>query len=299
MENVVSFDSHKVVEVFSANLGSDVIDWGLQAIKAPVAWNTTKGEGVKVAILDTGVDTNHPDLKPNIKAVANFTSSFFGVRDRCGHGSHVAGIIAGVDNGQGIVGVAPHAELHIAKILGDNGSGDINAIIQGIRWAIAQGVDVINMSLGTSVEPPQELHNAIKEATNAGIVIIAATGNEDSAVCWPAKFPETIAVSAIDNHLQKAYFSNHGIENEICAPGVDILSTYKDGGYAKLSGTSMATPIITGAAALFISDFKRKFGRRPSVEEVHSALLKATDDLGTAGKDEDYGVGMIDLAKMF
>jgi subtilisin family serine protease len=297
-ESVFHFDAHEVLEVHPASLGDDLIDWGLQVIMAPMAWQKTKGEGVKVAILDTGVDFNHRDLIQNIRATINFTDSRYGTLDINGHGTHVAGIIAAVDNQIGMIGVAPQAELYCAKVLSDTGGGKVESIIKGIRWAIANQVDIINMSLGTPVEPGNELHETIKQAVNQGIIIICATGNNNGEVCWPAAYDETIAVSAMNNKYERAEFSNYGIKNEIIAPGVDILSTYKNGTYAKLSGTSMATPIISGSAALFVSYYKKIYGKRPTVQEVHQALLNATVDLGKDGKDEYFGAGLINLAKL-
>jgi subtilisin family serine protease len=297
-ENVFTFDSHDLVEVHSASLGDDLIDWGLNVIMAPMAWTKTKGEGVKVAILDTGVDYNHPDLKQNIRDTIDFTGSRHGALDVNGHGTHVAGIIGGVDNQTGIIGIAPNAELYCAKVLSDTGGGNIDNIIKGIRWAMVHQVDIINMSLGTTNEPKKELHEAIKAAVNQGIIIICATGNNNGPVCWPAAYDETIAVSAMNPRYERASFSNYGIQNEIIAPGVDILSTYKNGGYAKLSGTSMATPIVSGSAALFVSHYKNIYKQRPTVETIHQALVNATVDLGKEGKDEFFGLGLINLAKM-
>lgn len=297
-ESVFYFDAHEVLEVHPASLGDDLIDWGLQVIMAPLAWEKTKGEGIKVAVLDTGVDFNHRDLQQNIRDVIDFTGSRYGALDVNGHGTHVAGIIAAADNQTGMIGVAPEAELYCAKVLSDTGGGKIESIIKGIRWAIAQQVDIINMSLGTPIEPENELHETIKLAINQGIIIICATGNNNAKVCWPAAYDETIAVSAMNHQYERAEFSNYGIQNKIIAPGVDILSTYKNGTYAKLSGTSMATPIISGSAALFMSYYKKTYGKRPTVQEVYQALLNATVDLGKEGKDEYFGAGLINLAKL-
>lgn len=287
-----------VLRVLS-NQPKEVIDWGLKRIGAEKAWLKTKGASVKVAVLDTGADIYHPDLRQNIKGTINMTNSKFDVLDKNGHGTHVSGIIAAVDNDIGMVGIAPEADLYIAKVLGDDGSGTMDGIIRGIRWAIAQNVDVINLSLGMQHEPKKELHQAIKEAKARGIIIIAASGNEDSEVGWPARYPETICVAASDQQDRRATFSNKGIENVISAPGVDILSTYKDGTYAELSGTSMAAPIIAGAAALYIAYFKDTYYEKPTFNQVYDTLTTAVDDVGEMGRDKDYGVGIINLAKMF
>ncbi|WP_067923660.1 S8 family peptidase [Alicyclobacillus shizuokensis] len=297
-ERFFTTDAHDLQMVRAEQIGVDYVDWGLQVIMAPEVWNKSIGQGVKVGILDTGVDFTHPDLRDNIAAYMDFTGSPAGPRDVEGHGTHVAGIIAAESNNVGLVGVAPGAKLYCAKVLGDNGSGGFDAIIRGIDWLIQQGVDVINMSLGCSVEPPQEVHQAIQRAAAAGIVICAACGNENTDVGWPAKYDETIAVSAMGMDYNRAEFSNHGVKNEIIAPGVDILSTFKGSTYARLSGTSMATPIVTGSVALYISMIKAQTGKRPPAEQIHAAIDASAVHLGKEGRNEDFGVGLINLVKL-
>jgi subtilisin family serine protease len=288
----------EVKELIPASaFGDDYIDWGLKAVGAEVAWQKTKGKGIKVAVLDTGIDPDHRDLAPNVKAWADFTNSRYAIEDMQGHGSHCAGIIAGVDNGVGMIGVAPEVEIYAAKVLGDSGTGGFDSIVRGLQWAISKGVDVISMSLGTASQPPEMVHQVVKQAKDLGIIMVAATGNENGAVCWPAMYDEIIAVSAVDQNLNRASFSNYGIKNEISAPGVDIVSTYKNGTYARLSGTSMATPLVAGAIALIVARHKENTnGLKPSVEEVHAILQMMVKDLGNIGKDELYGAGMINLA---
>jgi subtilisin len=298
MDNQVFAHDVTVEEVLPASAGQELIDWGLGAILAPQAWKKTKGEGIKVAILDTGIDNNHPDLKDNLKAYIDFSGSPYGPADKKGHGTHVAGIVAGNDNGIGMIGVAPDAELYIAKVLGDNGGGNFENIVKGIDWAIAQGVDVINMSLGCGAEPPAFVHDAIKRACSKGIIMIAATGNENRGVGWPAMYDEVLAVSAMDYTFERASFSNYGMKNEVIAPGVDIYSTYPNGTYAKLSGTSMATPIITACVALLLARHKQLGLPKLTVEQIHQAVQNATVDLGTEGKDDQYGTGLINLVKL-
>jgi subtilisin family serine protease len=297
-ELIFTLADYEVVEETSHPKKRDVEDWGLIAIHAEKVWLKARGKSIKVAVLDTGVDFNHPDLKDNIKAYVDFTGSPFGAQDKQGHGTHCAGIIAAENNGVGIIGVAPSVELYCAKVLGDNGSGGFDSIIKGLDWAIAQGVDVISMSLGCGMEPPLEMHQAIQRASQAGIIMVAATGNENSRVGWPAMFDEVIAVSAMSPDHQRANFSNYGIKNEIMAPGVNILSTFKDGGYARLSGTSMATPMIAGSLALYLSYLKAKGLPKPTLEQVHQKLVSSVDDLGAPGRDDLYGDGMINLEKL-
>lgn len=289
-----------VKEIIPASaFGTDYIDWGLKTVGAESAWQKTKGKGVKVAVLDTGIDSDHPDLKPNLKAYMDFTGSKYGPEDQQGHGSHCAGIIAGSQNNRGMIGIAPEVDLYSAKVLGDDGTGGFDSIVKGIRWAMEQKVDIISMSLGTSTKPPESVHTLIKQAVAQGIIILAATGNENGKVCWPAMYDEVIAVSAIDNNLQRASFSNYGIKNEITAPGVNIVSTYKNAMYARLSGTSMATPLVAGAAALVVARHRDLFfDTTPTVENVHKMLNKMVKDLGEVGKDDLYGFGMIDLTKL-
>lgn len=277
---------------------NQMIDWGVSLVQAPQVWSLTKGEGVKIAILDTGVDPNHPDLKDNIKKGKNFTttntSDFV---DRQGHGSHCAGIIAAIDNSIGVVGVAPKSELYIGKVLGDDGSGSIQPIIEGINWAIAEQVDIISMSLGCSIDPGQSFHDAIKKAHEAGIVIVAATGNENTHVGWPAAYEETIAVGAVNQSLEHATFSNFGSEVDVSAPGVDIYSTYKNGSYAKLSGTSMATPMTAGVIALVLS-YLKKIGRAATPDQIMKLVQERSVDLGATGDDDSFGNGLINVFKL-
>lgn len=289
----------QVKEIIPASAyGDDLIDWGLKAIGAEVAWQKTKGNGIKVAVLDTGIDPDHRDLADNVKEYVDFTGSKYGAEDMQGHGTHCAGIIAAVSNHVGMVGVAPEVEIYSAKVLGDTGTGGFDSIIRGIQWAITKNVDVISMSLGTSSRPPEMLHTVIKAAKAQGIILVAATGNENGAVCWPAMYDEVIAVSAVDENLNRASFSNYGIKNEISAPGVNIVSTYKNGTYARLSGTSMATPLIAGSIALIISRHKSVTigSEKPDLNEIHRILSTIVKDLGSIGRDEQYGLGMINLA---
>ena len=211
--------------------------------------------------------------------------------------THCAGVIAGADNDFGIVGVAPSAELYVAKVLGDNGSGSIQAIINGIDWAIEEQVDIISMSLGASQDPGQAFHDSIKRARQAGIIIVAASGNENTHVGWPAAYPETIAVGAVDQTFGRANFSNFGKELDVVAPGVDILSTYPVGRYAKLSGTSMATPMVAGIVAL-IQAYSRQIGVKATPEKIVEMIAERSVDMGNAGQDDMFGNGLINAMRL-
>lgn len=241
------------VHTFSA----ETIPDGVKMINAQSQWNAgNEGEGVVVAIIDTGVDYNHPDLKDNIIGGKDFTGKG-DYMDGHGHGTHVAGTIAATNTGEGIVGVAPKAKILALKALKDDGTGDMNWTISAIRFAVKQKVNVINMSLGG--QHSYALRKAVQEAVAAGIVIVAAAGNEgdgDEAteeLSYPGAYPEVMEVGAVDFSGMLAEFSNTNSEVDILAPGVDVFSTYPNGKYARMSGTSMATPHMTGAVALLKS----------------------------------------------
>jgi major intracellular serine protease len=217
-------------------------------------WEQAKqGKDIVVATIDTGVDYTHPDLKANIIGGRDFTGKG-DFLDGNYHGSHVAGTILATDSGSGIVGIAPQAKLLALKALGDDGSGSMEYTCNALRYAIDQKVDVINMSLGGPSSP--QLHRLIIEATNKGIIVCAASGNEGDGnpdtieVSFPGDYHEVIEVGAVDYTGKLAYFSNTNPEVDVLAPGVHILSTYRNHQYAYLDGTSMATPHVTGAIAL-------------------------------------------------
>lgn len=236
---------------------AQTIPWGITAVKAREASQYNTGYGALVCILDSGIDSDHPDLISNIAGGENFVS-MNGVidpdrwDDDRGHGTHVAGTVAARHNSYGVVGVAPRAKLFAAKVLNSSGSGYISDLAEGIASCIDNGADVINMSLSTSTDSTV-LRRAIESAYDAGLVIVAAAGNNNSSVRYPAKYPQVVAVSAVDSSLKKASFSNYGPEVDFAAPGVSVLSTYPGGQYARMSGTSMAAPHVAGVAALWVA----------------------------------------------
>jgi len=275
----------------------EVLPWGIERVNANDVWGTTTTDPVKVAILDTGIDLSHPDLKANIKGQYNAISPWQSVKDGNGHGTHVAGIIAAIDNTVGVIGVAPKADLYAVKVLNNNGSGYLSDIIEGLDWAIAKGIKVVNMSLGT-VSDIQSFHDAIVRAYNAGIVLVAAAGNAyGGAVNYPAAYSEVIAVSATDSNNNLASFSSVGPQVDIAAPGASIYSTYKNSSYATMSGTSMASPHTAGVAALLLSvpskcDADASGSCSPA--EVQARLETTAHDLDASGKDFQYGSGLVD-----
>jgi subtilisin family serine protease len=282
---------------------AEVVDWSLAAYKVPDQWKQTKGQGVKVAVLDTGIDTTHRDLATAIDAIEDFTGSRTGPVDHQGHGTHTAGTIAARQNGVGVIGVAPECRLLIGKVLGDDGSGGPDSVAAGIHWAVGQGADIISMSLGSPQASP-EIYAAIQAAAAAGKFIICAAGNDGDTgtddIGYPARWSECVAVGAVDENGQVAFFSSRGPELAVAAPGVNILSTFLNGGYARLSGTSMATPFVAGVVALMLAKHRATGGKTPlaSVNDLREHLAKTADDAGPAGRDPAYGWGLIDPTKL-
>ena len=228
---------------------------GVKQIKAPQAWPSSMGEGVKVFICDTGIDSDHPDLVKNLRTGKSFVPTESTTEDFNGHGTHCAGTVAAVDNNIAVVGVAPYAYLYPVKVLSAGGSGSWSYLIAALDWIMSKkGARIASMSLGGG-GAPQALADMCEAAYDDGVLLVAAAGNagagpNNDTVLFPAKYPHVMAVSAIDSANMIASFSSRGPEIEICAPGVDVLSTTVGGGTGLNSGTSMACPHVSGAAAL-------------------------------------------------
>ena len=269
---------------------AETVPAGIAQIKAPPAWDCTRGKAVKVAVLDTGIDNNHPDLQSNFKWGISFVDDESSSMDFNGHGTHVAGTIAATLNGAGVVGVAPAAYLYAVKVLNRFGSGQWSWLIAGIDWCVnKKGLDILNMSLG-GASAPQALEDMCNMAFNKGALLVAAAGNTGrTPVGTPAKYDSVIAVSAIDNNNVLAGFSSRGPEAELCAPGVNVLSTIPGGSYGTKNGTSMACPHVSGAAAL-------AWGTHRYTDNItiRRLLAHTADNLGNPGRDPEYGFGRVD-----
>jgi thermitase len=286
--------------------------YGMQKISAPAGWDAAglgsfpSTGGVKVGIVDTGIDQNHEDLRGKTVACAQ-SRGLGGVlsgsiqtgscADDNDHGSHVAGTLAGnANNSVGVAGVAFNSPLVICKALGGPlGSGSTADVANCITWVKDQGAKVVSMSLGGG--DSTTLHNAVNYVWSGGgangAVVIAAAGNDgDSTVNYPAGYAEAVSVAATDQNDARASFSNANADVEIAAPGVNVLSTYNDGSYTTLSGTSMATPHVAGVAAII-------WGKNPgsTASAVRSKLDASVDDLGAAGRDPSFGFGRVNLLK--
>ncbi len=294
---VEAFDKKIILERKGAPAQpAQALPWGIDRIDADLVWGATAGDPVKVAVIDTGIELSHPDLKNNIKGVYNAINPLKSANDDNGHGTHVAGIIAAENNSIGVIGAGPQIDLYAVKALDRRGSGYLSDIIEGIDWVIANGIQVINMSLGTTADI-QSFHDAVARANAAGIIQVAAAGNDGLAVNYPAAYTEVIAVSATDSTDAITSWSSRGVEVDLAAPGLSIYSTYKGQTYRTLSGTSMATPHVAGTAALILTqtvkcDMDSSGSCSPA--EVQNRLQATASDLGISGPDGLYGYGLVD-----
>jgi thermitase len=265
--------------------------WDLQAIKAPAAWDETLGVGARVAVVDTGIAGNHPDLKSKIAAQKDLVNND-GVAedDTNGHGTHVAGTVgAATNNGLGVAAVCPGCKLLIAKAGGLKGLYDFD-IAQGIYWSVNNRAKAINLSVG-GYRSNRVLEHAVNYAWDHGVVVVAAAGNDNtSRLSYPAAYGHVISVSATDQLDRKARFSNYGTTIDVAAPGVDITSTVLGGVYDTKSGTSMSSPHVAGLAGLLAA-------QGHTAPETRKLIQRTATDLGAGGKDELYGWGLIDANK--
>lgn len=291
---------------------------GVKMIKAPEVWDkSAKGVGVVVAILDTGCDHSHPDLKDRIIEGKNFTDqgdhNDFSDIDQ--HGTHVAGTIGATINDAGVVGVAPEVSLFIGRVFKKDSNGNIGAsnndIIKAIQYCIKwrgpnrEKIRVINMSLGGPEDDPK-LHDAIKEAVNEGILVVCAAGNEGDfssggdcsplkdEYSYPGNYHEVVEVGAVDLEGKWPCFTNTNLEIDLVAPGVKIISTIPGGKYAEFSGTSMACPHVAGGAALIINQCEKEFERSFTEPEIYAQIIKRTEHLGYDKKIEGNGLLKLD-----
>lgn len=299
---MIHISSSKSSPVTNAAIPNDPLyqkQWALPVMHVPEGWSklTPSRKTVTVAVIDTGVDLNHPDLVANLLPGKDYVDQDNTPLDLHGHGTHVSGIIAAIaDNSLGISGLTGTADVKILplKVLDSNGYGTVAAEVQAIYDAVAMGADVINLSLGSS-EDTQAEKDAVHYAAEHGVIVVAATGNEYSSVDYPAAYPETIAVAATDSSDAVADFSNSGSQVDLAAPGVDILSTVPTSvdksGYAYASGTSMAAPQVSALAAVLKS-------QDPDLtnSQVEQIMKETAVDIGPSGKDRYAGYGRIDFA---
>jgi subtilisin family serine protease len=257
-------------------------DWGLKRIGAPLVWDKLKERRIRVGILDTGINTKHPEIKANIIEGISTIDDIPSYEDDYGHGTHIAGTIMGIN---------PYVDIYVVKAFNKSGKGKLADIIEGIDWLIRRQVNVINMSFSTS-ESNSTFVRVIQAAYSRGIVLVAAAGNDAGPVNYPAKYLEVVAVSATDYQDRIAKFSCYGPEIDFCAPGVDIRSVWLNSGYAVKSGTSFAAPHITGAVA----DVLNYYGSM-TPQQVSALMSESTTELSGLNS-EQQGAGMIDLSRL-
>ena len=281
------------------------LQWNLTAIGVTDLWDTVDGSDVVVAVVDTGVS-------PGVDGVHELLSGYDFIdededpSDPNGHGTHVAGTVAQTtDNGIGVAGVAPGAAILPVRVLDEDGIGTSVGLAAGIIWAVAQGADIVNLSLSSNA-PSTVVEEACTHAEESGVLVIAASGNDgfSNFVSYPAAYDTTIAVGATDLANERAYYSNQGPELDLVAPGGDLTADRNgdfapDGilqetvfsgqwGYLMMAGTSMATPHVSGVAALLIA------GGITGPGDLRTALVTTAEDLGDPGEDDAYGFGLVD-----
>lgn len=268
------------------------VDWGVCSYGIPSLWQRSQGDGVTVAVIDSGVAL-HTALDSAVVDYRNFTSDS-DAHDTLGHGTHVSGIIAARS---GLAkGIAPATRILSLKVLGHSGMGSNEWVEQAIRYATEAKAQIICMSLGSS-RANEAVHMAIRDAAAAGVIVVCAAGNDGEAVNYPAAFPETVAVGAVDTKGLACEFSSRGAQIAVAAPGQDITSCWLANGYATVSGTSMAAPFVAGVLALYVSA-EHKLNRKVTHGDVMKALAQTCKDVGEVGHDHVYGWGLVDPHKL-
>ncbi|MCK4723899.1 MAG: S8 family serine peptidase, partial [Dehalococcoidia bacterium] len=290
--NVTSIEPDVKVYAIDTELDDS---WGVKRIGAGAVHDGgNKGSGVKVAIIDSGIDYTHPDLDAYYADGYDFVNDDANPMDDYGHGTHCAGIVAAEDNDSGVVGVAPEASLYALKVLGADGSGSYSDVIAALQWAVDNGIEVTNNSYGSSGDPGETVKEAFAKSYTAGVLHVGAAGNSGNPpgrgdnVIYPARWDSVIAVGATDQGDKRARWSSTGTDLELVAPGVDIYSTLLGDTYGEKSGTSMSCPHVAGTAALVIA------GEGLTNVEIRTRLQQTADDLGEAGFDTKYGYGLVD-----
>lgn len=287
-------------------LGEIDATWGLVRIGCgPVQAGTYNGAvgpvlgtGVRVAVVDTGIDYLHSDLMANYAGGYDFVNNDADPMDDNGHGTHVSGTIAAVRNGVGVLGAAPETDLYALKALGASGSGSWSGILSALDWCVANRISVANFSLGSASYPGTTVEAGFDNASRAGVLLVAAAGNTGAGadtVNYPGKFVSVIAVGSTTSTDQASFFSSTGPDVELAAPGSSIYSTTLGGGYGTLNGTSMASPHLAGVAALVVSAGIRDSNGDGFINDDVRRLLQSTaEDLGIAGRDPVFGFGLVD-----
>jgi subtilisin family serine protease len=277
--------------------------WNLDIVQADPAHSTATGTGAVVAVVDSGVMGAHPDLQGRLRQGYDFVGNDSDPNDENGHGTHVSGIVAAnTDNDVGVASVAPGATILPVRVLDADGGGDSTTVAKGIDWAVDHGAQVINLSLGPDVPlagSDPDFDATIDRALDRGVIVVAAAGNSGLPACdQPSGQGRLLCVGAVDKRRNRSYFSNFGSGLGLVAPGgsglpfqdEDVLSTYDNGGYEEIAGTSQATPHVAGVAALLVSKGLRG-------QAAVDRILATADDVGPAGPDPQFGAGIVDARR--
>jgi subtilisin/minor extracellular protease Epr len=297
-----------------------ITPWGIEKIGTlPVQATGRNGSGINIAILDTGIDTDHPDLS----YVFGFDFSDLLMDDAdpedfSGHGTHVAGIIAAQNNDIGVFGIAPSANLYILKVFTDDGEGQYSSAVEAIEWCIGTHTDeiegneihIVSMSWGSEVDLGDPgIEPWINQAYNLGIILVGSAGNDGNStgtgdnIIYPARYENVIAVSSTNEEDQRPTFSSTGPAVELTAPGANIISTFIDG-YATLAGTSMSCAHVSGSIALLLNsdaptDYDTNTNEKWDPAEVRNILHDTADDIGQEGKDQQFGYGLVNINQAY
>lgn len=269
-----------------ANTMMNGIPWGVRHIRAPEAWNKTTGLGVRIGVIDTGIDYRHPDLRHSIEHGINLLYPTIPPIDDNGHGTHIAGTIAAANRLHGMIGVAPRASIHPVKAFDDSGTAYVSDIILGIDWCIRNRMHIVNMSFGMQ-NRSSSLLQAVQGASQSGVIVVASSGNDGRSrdIDYPAHYGDTIAVGATNEMGRVASFTNRSAAIDVYAPGDKIVSAWLGGKYREMSGTSMATSHVSGAIALLLAYKPDLSPARVKQLVKQSALpLKGAKSGGTAGE---------------
>ncbi len=297
--NIASVERDIKVRINAASNEEYNNAWGVVKISGDVVHKDGHtGKEVKVAVIDTGIDYRHTDIQ--YAGGYNFITNSTDAMDDNGHGTHVTGIISALGNGIGVVGTSPDVKIYGLKVLDSSGSGYVSDIIAALEWSIDNGMHITNNSYGTDTYPGTLLEEAFKKAESSGILNIAAAGNsgtcegDTNTVNYPARFDSVVAVAATDPSNNRACFSSSGPDVELSAPGISVSSTQRGGGYVTFSGTSMASPHVSGVAALIYSAGVKDFNKNGRInDDVRMMLNESTLDLGVSGRDALFGNGLV------
>ena len=302
MKNKMIVDVEQNEKVYAAENDDNMGNYPMNNVTYP-SWNLKqtrinkvlnkgiRGGDIKVGVIDSGISTSHFDLK--VEGGVNILDSAGTYDDDYGHGTRVAGIIAALDNNIGVKGVAPDAELYSIKVLDSKGEGMISDIISGIEWAIENDIDIINLSVQTTIEN-KLLKKTINQAIKQGLIIVAAAGNKgysetESTITYPANYQSVISVGALTKKKLRADFSSIGENLDLMAPGEYVYTTFGKGYFVAFSGTSIATPHVTGTAALMLS-----VNQSLTQSQIKKILKKSATPLG---EERIYGAGELNANK--